>query len=60
MSQGQDLMIQSSMPLSRGDEPDTAMPVLVVYQRMKSLTQARAASKLAKPSCGHVGSISVF
>lgn len=30
MSPGQDLVIQSSVPLSRRDEPDTTMPVLVV------------------------------
>lgn len=30
MSPGQDLMVQSSMPLSRCDEPDTAMPMLII------------------------------
>jgi hypothetical protein len=33
MSPGQDLMIQSSMPLSQRDEPDTAMLMLTVVHR---------------------------
>lgn len=33
MTPGQDLMNQSSMPLSLRDEPDTAMPMLTVVHR---------------------------
>ena len=55
MTARQYLVIQAAMTLCRCYEADAAVPMFMVVPMNEFLTQTRAASRSAKPFCGHCG-----